>query len=110
VPYNPVKKKSLQNPDRLLMEFTRSPSGCVAQCNLQGFKGLDQESWKSLHPDGLHQESIWSIPGVHQDSLMVYNGCCLERGPDGLLMDSRWTPGGLQDQFLESIRIRGSVS
>jgi len=26
--------------------------------------GLDQESWYSLHPDGLHQESSWSIPGV----------------------------------------------
>ena len=49
-----------------------------------GFKGLDQESWKSLHPDGLHQESIWRIPGAHQGSMMVHSGCYLKRGPDGL--------------------------
>ena len=53
-----------------------------------GFKGLDQESWKSLHPDGVHQESIWRIHGVHQDSMMVHNGCYLKRGPDGLQEDS----------------------
>jgi hypothetical protein len=53
-----------------------------------GFKGLDQESWKSLHPDGLHQESIWRIPGAHQGSMMVHNGCYLKRGPDGLQEDS----------------------
>jgi hypothetical protein len=50
------------------------------------------ESWNSLHPDGLHQESIWSIPGVHQDSLIVHSGCYLERGPDGLQEDSWWSP------------------
>ena len=44
-----------------------------------GFMGLDQEFWKSLH-----QDSIWRIPGVHQDSLMVHNGCYLMRGPDQL--------------------------
>jgi hypothetical protein len=41
-----------------------------------------------LHPDGLHQESTWSIPGVQQDSLIVYSGCYLKRGPDGLQVDS----------------------
>jgi hypothetical protein len=50
--------------------------------------GLDQESRKSLHPDGLHQESNRSIPGVQQDSLVVYNGCYLERSLDGVLMES----------------------
>src|ERR1700685_2880161 len=35
-----------------------SPSG--QSCS--GFKGLDQESWKSLLPDGLHQEFSRSIP------------------------------------------------
>jgi hypothetical protein len=53
-----------------------------------GFKGLDQESWKNLHPDGLYQESIWRIPRVHQNSMMVHNGCYLKRGPDGLQEDS----------------------
>ena len=53
-----------------------------------GFKELDQESRKSLHPDGVHQESIWRIPGVYQDSLMVHNGCYLKIGPDGLQEDS----------------------
>ena len=47
-----------------------------------GFQGLDQESWKSLHPDGVHQKYIWRIPGVYQDSLMVHNGCYLKIGPD----------------------------
>ena len=32
---------------------------------------------------------------------MVYNGCHLERSPDGLLMDSRCTPGKLLTQFQE---------
>ena len=71
-----------------------SPSGLLVE-SCSGFTGLDQESWNSLHPDGLHQESTWSLPGVQQDALIVYNGCYLKRGPDGLQKDSRWTPGGL---------------
>ena len=56
-----------------------------------GFKGLDQESWKSLHPDG-----------VQQDSLVVYNGCYLERSLDGVLMESRWTPDPVPGVYLDS--------
>ena len=79
------------------------------------------DSWSWWTPSGLHQDSIRSPSGVHQDSLMDYNGCYLERGPDGLLMDSWWTPDGLQVDswysirslpglLMESIRISGSVS
>jgi hypothetical protein len=65
------------------MESIGTPSGLhVESCS--GFKGLDQESWKSLHPDGFHQDSIRSIPGVQQISLIVYNGCYLRE----VLMDS----------------------
>ena len=67
-----------------------------------GFKGLDQESWKSLHPDGLHQESNRSIPGVQQHSLVVYNGCYLERSLDGVLMESRWSPDPVPGVYLDS--------
>ena len=67
-----------------------------------GFKGLDQESWKSLHPDRVHQESIWRIPRVYQDSLMVHNGCYLKRGSDGLQEDSRWTPDTIPGVYLDS--------
>jgi len=72
----------------------------VESCS--GFNGLDQESWKSLHPDGLHQESSRSIPGVQQDSLVVYSGCYLERSPDGVLMESRWTPDTVPGVYLDS--------
>jgi hypothetical protein len=62
-----------------------------------GFTGLHQGSWNSLHPDGLHQESTWSLPGVQQDSLIVYSGCYLRE----VQMDSRKTPDGVhQDLWL----------
>jgi hypothetical protein len=77
----------------------------VESCS--GFKGLDQEPWKSLHPDGVHQESIWSLSGVYQDSMMVHNGCYLKRGPDRLLIQFQeftWTPDGVHLDLWLSVR------
>ena len=65
-------------------------SGCgVGTESCFSVTGLDQESLKTPHPCGLHQDSRGSLPGVYQDSMAVLNGCHLERGPDGLQMDSR---------------------
>src|SRR6202044_3152797 len=68
---------------RILMESIRSP-GKVLE--------LDQESTWS--PSGVHQESIRSLPGVHQPAAIVH----FQR----ILLDSRYTPAGL---LMESIRM-----
>ena len=49
--------------------------------------GLDQESWKSPHPDGLHQDSIRSLAGFFNN----VKGYYLKR----VQVDSRWTPDGV---------------
>jgi hypothetical protein len=54
-------------------------------------------------------DSIRSLSGVHQDSLIVYTGCYIERvqmdsrkTPDGLLMDSSRTPDTVSGVYLDS--------
>jgi hypothetical protein len=75
-----------------LVESIRSPSGLYVE-SCSGFKGLDQESWKSLHPDGVQQEYTWSLAGFFNN----VKGYYLER----VQMDSRETPDGVhQDVWL----------
>jgi len=54
-------------------------------------------------------DSIRSLSGVHQDSLIVYTSCYIERvqmdsrkTPDGLLMDSSRTPDTVSGVYLDS--------
>src|ERR1700683_2210886 len=47
-----------------------SPSGLLVE-SCSGLAGLDQESWNSMDPDGLQEQSldfIWTPDGVHQDA------------------------------------------
>src|ERR1700677_1728915 len=67
-----------------------SPSGLLAE-SCSGLAGLDQESWNSMNPDGLHQDSIRTPSGLHQDFIRSPAGCTMAaplRGPDGLQGDS----------------------
>ena len=98
-------------------------AGGVRTKSCSSVEGFFQESWKSITPCGLYQDSKWSIPGVYLESSRIleqHTIAPLKRGPGGLQVDSRWTPDGLQVDsrysirslpglLMESIRIRGSV-
>jgi hypothetical protein len=75
-------------------------------------EGFFQESWKSITPCGLHQDSKWSIPGVYMESSRIlgqYTIAPLKRCPGGLQVDSRYSIRSLPGLLMESIRIHGSV-
>ena len=50
-------------------------------------EGFFQESWNSITPCGLHQDSKWSMPGVYMESSRIleqHTIAPLKRGPGGL--------------------------
>jgi hypothetical protein len=93
--------RSPHSPHRVLMESMRSPwilEGLHSAFpnSLHGLYGLHGESMES--PCGVYEDSTWS-PQVHEDSMKQ---CFMDSTEiiHGLLMDSAWTPHGLQRDCL----------